>query len=137
MEDRAVCTSRTLQTASGEGVDVQLYAVYDGHEGDAACQYLTENLHPRIFSALEPVYRRSDVPDTSEVHDAILGAVSEVDQEFLDLARRLGIDVGSTAVAAILVDTQLTLVNVGNSRALLCAGKPFPRLASSTPTPSP
>ena len=51
--------------------------------------------------------------------NAIFSALKEVDEEFLELARKKDLTDGSTCVLGVVMNGKLTLANIGDSTALL------------------
>lgn len=53
MEDRAVCVEQLVEK---RGIRTGFYAVYDGHGGISAAQYLSTRLHEAVHDALAKVH---------------------------------------------------------------------------------
>lgn len=91
--------------------ELGLFAIFDGHLGDAVPSYLKDNLFDNIL-------RESAFWMNPEA--AIKSAYRSTDKIILENSSRLGPG-GSTAVTAIVVDGKdLWIANVGDSRAVLC-----------------
>lgn len=86
------------------------FAIYDGHGGCNAAQYLACNLHFMI--ALHPDFRY-DL--NTALHDSCLLA----DENFLDMCAGDGNRSGTTALGAFLRGNKLTIFNVGDCMAVL------------------
>ncbi|XP_038716482.1 probable protein phosphatase 2C 9 isoform X2 [Tripterygium wilfordii] len=96
-----------------QGHELGLFAIYDGHLGDAVPAYLQKHLFSNILKEgnfwVEP-------------NRAIAKAYERTDEAILSQSADLGRG-GSTAVTAILINGQrLWVANVGDSRAVLSRG---------------
>ena len=96
-------------------------AVYDGHEGSEACDYLSAKLEAVIQPAISRSYRSSCSIQSSRLQADISRIIKSMNQQFLEKSAKEGLDDGSTAVFAILAGRQALIANIGNSRALLCS----------------
>lgn len=105
MEDYHVAKFIQLQ-----GHELGLFAIYDGHLGDSVPAYLQKHLFSNILK---------DEEFWTDPNRSISKAYERTDQAILSHSPNLGRG-GSTAVTAILVDSQkLWVANVGDSRAVL------------------
>uniref|UniRef100_A0A7N0ZV42 protein-serine/threonine phosphatase n=1 Tax=Kalanchoe fedtschenkoi TaxID=63787 RepID=A0A7N0ZV42_KALFE len=92
------------------GIELGLFAIFDGHLGHDVASYLQVNLFQNIL--MEPDF-------WTETEAAIRRAYHTTDKAILDQAMSLGKG-GSTAVTAILINAEkLVVANVGDSRAVL------------------
>jgi hypothetical protein len=96
----------------GESHSCGYFAVYDGHGGDEASQFLVQEMHTRLI--------KHDLFH-SNTEDAIMDVCKEVDVDFLNLCVRLRKGSGTTALGAILQGSRLTVFNIGDSMAVLCS----------------
>lgn len=116
--------------ASSDGA---FWAVFDGHGGSEAAKFAKLNLMKNI------VYAESESADFLE---AIRRGVAKTDADFIEWARENGVYSGTTVIAAFLRNrssfsdsfailsdwlgyilcSELTVINVGDSRAVLCRG---------------
>ncbi|KAK3033904.1 hypothetical protein RJ639_033539 [Escallonia herrerae] len=105
MEDYHVAKFVNIQ-----GHELGLFAIYDGHLGDAVPSYLQKNLFANILKEDE---------FWTDPSRSILKAYEKTDQAILSHNSNLGRG-GSTAVTAIIINgRRLWVANVGDSRAVL------------------
>lgn len=106
MEDYHVAEFRKVR-----GLELGLYAIFDGHLGDNVASYLQKNMFQNILTEEE---------FWSDPCKSIAKAYTKTDKAILEQTSNLGLG-GSTAVTAILIDgKKLIVANVGDSRAVLC-----------------
>lgn len=106
MEDRHTVVPKLMGSNSAT-----VYAVFDGHGGDAAAQYCADYLGTVIAESPNNVL--------SKPKDALLYSFKTLDERFLEVARMRKMDDGTTALAALAIGNQLTIANTGDSRAVL------------------
>ncbi|KAL5705233.1 protein-serine/threonine phosphatase [Ranunculus cassubicifolius] len=96
-----------------KGLELGLFAIYDGHLGDSVPAYLQKNLFSNILNEDE---------FWSDPHRSISKAYEKTDEAILSHNPDLGRG-GSTAVTAIVINSEkLWVANVGDSRAVLSKG---------------
>ena len=103
-----------VKLGMGEGKeDWGFFAIFDGHAGDQASEYLSKNLFSKIVALEDPTD-----------HEALKKAVCEIDSEFLEDEHRR--DDGSTCIFAICKPNQtepgsydIIVSNTGDSRAMI------------------
>eukprot|EP01062_Namystynia_karyoxenos_P059369 TRINITY_DN50807_c0_g1_i1.p1 TRINITY_DN50807_c0_g1~~TRINITY_DN50807_c0_g1_i1.p1 ORF type:complete len:737 (+),score=142.25 TRINITY_DN50807_c0_g1_i1:163-2373(+) len=105
-----------------------LIAVYDGHAGVAAAEWLRERLHGIV------VRRDEYHTDTAE---ALRAAFLQADVRFYDLARKGGCDAGSCVAFLLLREGVLWCANVGDCVAYLCRSDTGASEASDAGVPAP
>ncbi|KAL1220108.1 Protein kinase and PP2C-like domain-containing protein [Cardamine amara subsp. amara] len=103
---------------------IHLFAIFDGHRGAAAAEFSAQVLPGLVQSsssrsageALSQAFVRTDLAFRHELHSHRQSKrVSQKDWH-----------PGCTAIASLIVENQLFVANVGDSRAILCrAGHPF------------
>jgi len=103
----------TIKRNYGKQQDQAFFAVYDGHYGSKAAQYLSEKLHKSI----EKIMAMPEI----DPHKAITDSFSLIDKEFLKEASQKLWNDGSTAVVAIILQDKIYIANTGDSRAVLSA----------------
>ncbi|GAV59377.1 PP2C domain-containing protein [Cephalotus follicularis] len=86
------------------------YAVIDGHGGQAASDYVAENLGKNIVKSLENIGEEED-----DLKQAIREGYLVTDREFLNK----GVSSGACAASALLKDGQLHVANVGDCKVVL------------------
>lgn len=113
-------TAKHLATAFsikiGERVEkVQLFGVFDGHNGKAAAKHSKDNLERKLKEKLKEC--NADELTDAGIEKALKQAVLELDQEF---KLSYGEDPsGTTATIAMILGDKLWVANVGDSRATL------------------
>ncbi|KFH13489.1 protein phosphatase 2C domain-containing protein [Toxoplasma gondii VAND] len=125
-EDR-VCVVPSVDVCTREGcckahTKAMFYAVYDGHNGEEAVNYVQEHLHKNIFrsrsfhgdvsKAIRAGFIATDNALRSMVMEKIRGEGFE-DQDISPFSS------GTTACTAVVRDMQLYIGNLGDSRCVL------------------
>mmetsp|Transcript_17977 Transcript_17977/g.46458 ORF Transcript_17977/g.46458 Transcript_17977/m.46458 type:complete len:386 (+) Transcript_17977:64-1221(+) len=112
-------------TAEAMGL-INFFAVYDGHGGKLAAQYVHKHLVTRIVHSLEQniavgeAHPPDDGSQEQVLHKSIREGFLQADEAFIRGAAKLGLSDGSTAIAAVLQrNGVLTVANVGDSRCAL------------------
>lgn len=105
MEDRSL----VLPNLAGLN-NVHLFAVFDGHGGQACSQFAEDHLPGAIIQAWRNV---DSTPDSALVH-----AFENTDRAFL-MSSSFSEESGSTALAALIVDSTLYVANAGDCRCVL------------------
>ena len=100
----------------GKWPKTSFFAIYDGHGGEGCSEYLRDNLHKLICNN---EYFPENIPEAiklgiSKAEQDFLNnyALSENKQEIIDKS-------GSCAIIILIVDTNIYIANVGDSRCLL------------------
>lgn len=126
-----------------KGVTYRYFGVFDGHGGPQCSEFLRKKLHTGLLNHIRqaPRPRRigKDVESfvalqTSLATNAIMDTFKRVDAEFMDTARRQSWNEGSTALTVLLTGNDpnemlLSVANVGDCRAVLCAAGRAVRLS--------
>jgi serine/threonine protein phosphatase PrpC len=121
-EDSVLTFEATVLEHEG-GVPVGLYVVADGmgghQSGEVASSIAVRTIVAVVNSSLiGPMLAGDPVAcDPNTCMSLLRQAVMEANRRISDLARERHSDLGTTAVAAILVGNQLCVANVGDSRA--------------------
>ena len=132
MEDKSIVVQDfEISALTAAGLGPQSYvAVYDGHGGAQASQYLSERLHQNVMQALsraadevaaacgaEPRGASSE-PVQRLLHAAIKGAFLCTDEQFIATSEYP--QAGSTATTVMICGRHVFAANVGDSRTVLC-----------------
>eukprot|EP00850_Spirogloea_muscicola_P020367 SM000213S06832 [mRNA] locus=s213:120475:131093:- [translate_table: standard] len=142
-EDRAVCLPSLtvlpphhdgLNATSCSACELHYHAVYDGHNGQEAVDFVAAHLHHR-FAELANARLAAEGPAAngeglrSLLRHLLLAAFADVNAALLEVAQREGWLSGSTACVALFLHEaidggasrrHLLTANLGDSRALLC-----------------
>lgn len=139
-EDRIVCHLHMKIPLLGknglEEVTVGVVAVFDGHGGNEASEVASKLLldyfymHALFNSYKLMTHYKGILPVTDDeitrlkiLKEALLRAIHDIDVKFSQEAFQKKLLSGSTATVALLVDGQILIANVGDSKALLCTEK--------------
>jgi serine/threonine protein phosphatase PrpC len=118
----------------GSAIDEQwrFFAVYDGHGGRQAMEWLEQHLHHFVANELQSL--KPSQPgkyDRASVADALKNAFKQADHELATLGAW---KYGSTATVALIHESlagkTLYLANVGDSRAVLVSGNAVKQLSA-------
>jgi serine/threonine protein phosphatase PrpC len=115
MEDRISCRNLTQEPAFAGCRRAGFFAVFDGHAGHEAAEYLEEHLLSYVLAS-GPEQLQAD--PLAALQASVLQAEREILAKFLP-AR---CNAGSTLLALLLVDDKLHIANVGDSRAVMGRG---------------
>lgn len=92
---------------------LQIFGVFDGHGGSKCAEYLKDHLHNNII--LQPEF-------PSNIPKAITKGSYKTEEDFLAIAapgpNKPHNKAGSCAIMIMVVDDDIYLLNVGDSRAL-------------------
>ncbi len=98
---------------------VQYFAVFDGHGGCGTSEYLKNNIGEKLRTILPPALS----PYLQDYKEQTI--FNSLKLLFLEMAKMIRKEEtgasGSTAVLALTIDKALWVVNVGDSRAILCS----------------
>lgn len=115
MEDRISCHDLTSNAAFAECKRAGFFAVYDGHAGHEAAEYLENHLLSYVLSAQAEELRERPL-------SALSAAVNRAEHEITSRFMAARCNAGSTLLALLLIDDKLHIANVGDSRAVLVKG---------------
>jgi len=112
MEDEHTAIPSIPQSSNKPGAH-GFFAVYDGHGGSRAAEFVAQNLHEYIFN------NDSFVEDPKA---AMYDGIARIEKEFLEQAVKSELADGTTATVALVHGQHLIVANVGDSEAVLCRG---------------
>eukprot|EP01120_Amphizonella_sp_Union-15-10_P014685 TRINITY_DN7215_c0_g1_i1.p1 TRINITY_DN7215_c0_g1~~TRINITY_DN7215_c0_g1_i1.p1 ORF type:complete len:331 (+),score=86.72 TRINITY_DN7215_c0_g1_i1:58-1050(+) len=107
MEDAHTVLDHAIKTDKDV---IAFYGIYDGHAGSEAAHFSAKELHHLIFGAQNW---------KEDIKGALSNGFQQLDQKFLEEAKKKGWDSGATAVVAVLINDNLYVGNVGDSEACL------------------
>mmetsp|Transcript_83461 Transcript_83461/g.153265 ORF Transcript_83461/g.153265 Transcript_83461/m.153265 type:complete len:700 (-) Transcript_83461:37-2136(-) len=122
-EDFAVQKVKIPISVLGETATCVFFGVFDGHGGGYCAEYAAAHLAKNVLSRLRD--RAKSVSDEVALKTALLGGFKQTDHNFLQHAKRVGEQSGSTACTMTVfgpdenMRLRLFLANVGDSRAVL------------------
>lgn len=94
-----------------------LYAVFDGHGGEFAAEYVEDQLFRSIHKEISQTNFQAD---TDSVKQMLNSVVRTVDAQLVCLSRdRMDLS-GSTAIIVFQKNNDLIVANIGDSRAIMC-----------------
>ncbi|XP_039250387.2 integrin-linked kinase-associated serine/threonine phosphatase 2C-like isoform X1 [Styela clava] len=98
---------------------VAYYAVFDGHGGHRASKHCANHLHQHLMQKL-PKYEVNNFP--KEMKKMIFQSFKSVDEEFLKeaSAQKPVWKDGTTVCCILLLDDTMYIMNLGDSKAILC-----------------
>lgn len=97
--------------------NIPFFGVYDGHGGIHCADFLRDHLHEYIVAQKQT---------THDPEQAIKDGIARAEREFLEKCKNEGIESGSTAAVAMILDNKLITGNVGDSEIVLSRnGKPI------------
>lgn len=117
MEDRFAAVDLTAHVAFGAAQRAGFFAVYDGHSGAEAAEYLESHLQAYVLAAGSDALAANPLQVLS---DAVQKAEAEILASYE--AGKGSDTAGSTLCAILLVDDKLHVAHVGDSRAVLGRG---------------
>ncbi|XP_055502060.1 integrin-linked kinase-associated serine/threonine phosphatase 2C isoform X1 [Leucoraja erinacea] len=108
------------------------FAVFDGHGGARASKYAAQNLHLNLTRN----FPTGDVSNTEKsIKKCLLMTFKQTDEGFLKQAssQKPAWKDGTTATCVLLVDKDIFVTNLGDSRAILCRFKETSGKLTSVP----
>lgn len=102
------------------------FGVYDGHGGEAAAAFCSDNLHVNVSQSLANMWQSNspinalDSNHVNRISQCVRDAFVHTDQQFLNTPEQC--QGGTTACVAMLINDTAIVGNVGDSRAVLCRG---------------
>ncbi|XP_057206371.1 protein phosphatase, Mg2+/Mn2+ dependent, 1Lb [Triplophysa rosa] len=115
MEDRF----DILLTDTLNGSHPHIFSIFDGHGGETAAEYVHTHLPAVLRQQLQQYERQKENSLLS--HQSILKQhILNMDKELVEKLSASYDEAGTTCLMALLSEKQLTVANVGDSRAVLC-----------------
>lgn len=114
MEDRYLVDRFSVPMLNETTYDAQLFAILDGHGGDEAADYVQKNLRKKLQEALSNMASSETLSDV-EIWNALKLTFVALDEE----CKALRLPSGTTATVALIIDGNLWVANVGDSRTIL------------------
>ncbi|BFZ00840.1 hypothetical protein BsWGS_03879 [Bradybaena similaris] len=100
--------------------NMSVYAVFDGHGGEFAAEYIEEQL---FRSLRKECTQGSFYTDPDIVQQVLTSVIRTVDAQLVCLSRdRLDLS-GSTSIIVFQLENVLTVANIGDSRAVMCTNE--------------
>ncbi|EFJ26555.1 hypothetical protein SELMODRAFT_36694, partial [Selaginella moellendorffii] len=100
---------------------VGVFAIFDGHIGSQASEFLVQNFEPKLRANLRgSLDASSSKIDAGVVRAALEKTIAELESSFLKEAYKNRWPAGSTACVAVVTDEFMVVANVGDSRAIAC-----------------
>uniref|UniRef100_A0A915Q2K5 PPM-type phosphatase domain-containing protein n=1 Tax=Setaria digitata TaxID=48799 RepID=A0A915Q2K5_9BILA len=134
MEDR-------MHYLNDPGHNLTMFSIFDGHGGPFVSQYLEEHFSGAMRRRLLRGKSRSHPSLTGQSNDSVIEAivteVHNIDDEISRLHPSLSSLTGSTLISVILERNRfLTVINIGDSRAVACdiTGRAVPLSADHKPS---
>jgi len=90
------------------------YAIYDGHRGSRAAEFVADHLHNTILR--HPSF-------DSNIEEAIRDSFIQTDEKFLEKAREESLQDGCTASVALIIGNNVYTANCGDAEVLLARQK--------------
>ncbi len=121
LNEDSLLTMHFAPEAESEGITSGLFAVADGMgghtAGDVASQLIVQTIKRQANEDLHTLEKRENA--LNDPRHWLESAVAAANQSVYEQRRIADTDMGSTLVAALLVNNQATIANVGDSRAYL------------------
>ncbi|XP_791681.3 protein phosphatase 1L [Strongylocentrotus purpuratus] len=114
MEDRF-----DYATGEKDGVTEKFCGIYDGHGGEFAAEFTEKLLSQAVLARLATAKRRQLPVNHSQI---LVEEILAVDEKFLTVAKSNEDMAGSTALVALITDSDVIVANVGDSRGVMCDG---------------
>lgn len=120
MEDADLATTGSIELKDGSH-PFELYGVFDGHGGAEASSFVKKNLARYLLNELEQ--RNRDGLTDEGIYHALKACCIKLDADYVCPE---GMDDGTTAAIALILDGKIWIANVGDSRTILIKdGKPL------------
>eukprot|EP01095_Lingulamoeba_sp_RSL-Kostka_P015065 TRINITY_DN6810_c0_g1_i1.p1 TRINITY_DN6810_c0_g1~~TRINITY_DN6810_c0_g1_i1.p1 ORF type:complete len:318 (+),score=122.72 TRINITY_DN6810_c0_g1_i1:102-1055(+) len=91
--------------------DCSFYAVYDGHRGRLASEYIAKHLHINLFN--------SESFKKGNIIDSFTEVFEETDEQFLEYSKENKLKDGTTAAVAVIRDNKIYVANLGDAEVII------------------
>ncbi|KAM9500509.1 protein phosphatase 1L isoform 1-T1 [Clarias gariepinus] len=96
-----------------------IFAIFDGHGGEAAADYVKAHLPEALRQHLQ-AYEREKKDSQLSYASILEQRILAVDRDMVERFSASHEEAGTTCLVALLSDRELTVANVGDSRGVLC-----------------
>ncbi|XP_043115369.1 protein phosphatase, Mg2+/Mn2+ dependent, 1Lb [Puntigrus tetrazona] len=96
-----------------------IYGVFDGHGGETAAEYAKAHLPVMLRQQLQR-YEKQKESGAPSPQSILKQQILDMDKEILEKLSASFDEAGTTCLVALLSEKELTVANVGDSRAVLC-----------------
>ncbi|KAF5735618.1 RecName: Full Probable protein phosphatase 2C 51 Short [Tripterygium wilfordii] len=140
-EDRILCDLDvkipfSAKNGLNQDMTVGIAAIFDGHGGSEASEMAsrlfidffrlhTHFIREEIVDKFGYSHSSDQKPALDILKEALVRTIHDIDYKVTKEASKFNFDSGSTATVALLVDGQVLVAGVGDSKALLCSEKPI------------
>ncbi|XP_016108874.1 protein phosphatase 1L-like [Sinocyclocheilus grahami] len=114
MEDRFDILTDTLNKSHPT-----IFGVFDGHGGETAAEYAKSHLPVMLRQQLQR-YEKQKENSAVTCQSILKQQILNMDKEILEKLSASYDEAGTTCLVALLSEKELTVANVGDSRAVLC-----------------
>uniref|UniRef100_UPI00358F41CF protein phosphatase 1L n=1 Tax=Myxine glutinosa TaxID=7769 RepID=UPI00358F41CF len=116
MEDRyAIIHGRSTRGTPGTRPNHAIYAVFDGHGGESAAEFVQSRLPEMLQRRLD-----GDEPEPEVIEKILREEILALDEQLVSKLSAVQDEAGTTCLVALHNGSLLTVANVGDSRAVLC-----------------
>ncbi|TSS97555.1 Protein phosphatase 1L [Bagarius yarrelli] len=96
-----------------------IFAIFDGHGGEAAADYVKAHLPESLRQHLQ-AYEREKKESQPSYASILEQRILAIDRDMVEKFSASHEEAGTTCLVALLSDRELTVANVGDSRGVLC-----------------
>ncbi|KAF4103718.1 protein phosphatase, Mg2+/Mn2+ dependent, 1Lb [Onychostoma macrolepis] len=114
MEDRFHILTDALNQSH-----TSIYGIFDGHGGETAAEYAKSHLPAMLRQQLQR-YEKQKENSALTPQSILKQQILDMDKEILEKLSASYDEAGTTCLVALLSEKELTVANVGDSRAVLC-----------------
>src|SRR5579884_3564781 len=115
----AVLAVRATCTFNGQLLPLSLFVVADGMGGHSSGRIASHLTVQSMMQAVLPAVQNGDDLNSDSLVNALVDGVQWANQTLFEYREEHGVDLGTTVTAAMIVDSNAYIVNVGDSRTYL------------------